>query len=166
MTSFQHLESINLIALEKIELPHVGTFAVMELSRVFTALMQCPSLRQLELNDCFILRTADVALLARFPALECFHAYSVRVESLDPLSAAPAIHTLVLWCCRDHRTGNPINIRPLIPRMPLVRSLIIQDELDEEDGVRPSPHELEPFNVELFKRLPSLDPETGFWECN
>lgn len=140
--------------------------AVIDLSRVCSALVHCRSLRRVQLVGCgrrsdkFVneplqpLLAADVALLARLPLLEWFHGRSLLLESLAPLSDAPALTELELFTCRGLH-GELINLRAMIPAMPLLQSLTIEDA----DGVFSVGETAAPFDAALYQRLPKLTPE-------
>lgn len=125
--------------------------ALLDVGLVFPALIKCRSLRSLQLFGHFDLRTEHVALLAKCPTLENLKCTCLRIESLAPLSTAPALTELSF----KHSTGllgESINIREMIPSMALVESLTIWDPTSN----RLTAAEAEPFIVALLQRLPKL----------
>lgn len=129
--------------------------ALLDLGVVLSSLLACRALRVLELEGPFDLHTEHVTLLAQIPSLETFHCSSVHLESLAPLSNAPALTSLTFRACCGLDSSELINIRVMIPPMPLLLSLAIFDE----DESRLAPLQAEPFNAALFQRLPKLTPQ-------
>lgn len=73
--------------------------------------------------------------------------HSLRLESLAPLSAAPALTRFHFKSCKG-LGGETINVREMIPAMTLVTELCIRDQLSAADA--------ETSTVALLQRLPRL----------
>ena len=148
LAHFQRLHSLKINGTfdEQPTMPNLGT--------ILTPLIHCRALRCLTIVTAGIeLRSQDATMLARIPVLEELHCYRLCIGSLEPLADAPALREIEFEAC----TGLlrvPINIREMIPSMPLVSKLTIH----EADSNQLSEFEAEQFNVALRQRLPSLMP--------
>lgn len=144
LSNFQHLRSLTVRSL------CAGNPSMSDLSHALSTLMHCRSLRALTLHQ-VQLRTEHAALLARIPSLERFEGSWLHIESLAPLSAAPALTLLDLDRCFGFH-GEDINVRELIPFLPLLRTLTIEDYYRSYVCAEAAA----PFHAALQQRLPSL----------
>ena len=157
LAQFQQLRSLKMSPMELEPLTQPQTHrAMLDLKPVFSALQHCCALRELSLRRYLELRAADVALLARPPALEKFSGDYLRIESLAPLAAAPALLVLSLQNCTGI-LGESVNMREMIPPLPLLTCLTITDQVES----RLTESEAAPFNAALLLRLPRLSQFVG-----